>query len=97
MKKENNMRYFFAEKTGMQAHMLLLLLFFGSAYAQEVDREKIEDMRTSQSLMSDAGVSLQKDQFPVAEADYRKAIALNPKSETAKYNLGNAYYDRDLN
>jgi Ca-activated chloride channel family protein len=97
MKKENNMRYFFAEKTGMQAHMLLLLLFFGSAYAQEVDREKIEDMRTSQSLMSDAVVSLQKDQFPVAEADYRKAIALNPKSETAKYNLGNAYYDRDLN
>ena len=99
MKKGNNMRCLIAEKIGMQSLMLLLLVFFGStsAYAQEIDREKMEDMRTSQSLMSDASVSLQKEQFPVAEADYRKAIALNPKSETAKYNLGNAYYDRDKN
>ena len=99
MKKGNNMRYFFAEKIRMQSLLLLFLAFFGSAtaIAQEIDRERMEDMRTSQSLMSDASVSLQKEQFPVAEADYRKAISLNPKSETAKYNLGNAYYDRDKN
>lgn len=99
MKKENNMRRFFAEKIGMQLQVLLLLVLFGSmtGFSQEIDREKMEDLRTSQSLMSDAGVSLQKEEFPVAEADYRKAISLNPKSETAKYNLGNAYYDRALN
>jgi tetratricopeptide (TPR) repeat protein len=99
MKKGNNMRNFFTEKIGMQSLMLLFLVFFGSvnAFAQEIDSGKIADMRTSQSLMSDASISLQKEQFPVAEADYRKAISLNPKSETAKYNLGNAYYDRDKN
>ena len=31
-------------------------------------------------------------QFPEAEAEYRKAISLNPANATSKFNLGNAYY-----
>ena len=31
-------------------------------------------------------------QFPEAEAEYRKAISINPANATSKFNLGNAYY-----
>jgi tetratricopeptide (TPR) repeat protein len=47
--------------------------------------------------LSEAQQSLQKDKFSAAEADYRQAISLNPKSETAKYNLGTAYYGKEKN
>ena len=40
-------------------------------------------------------MELQKDNFPIAEADYRKAMSLNPGSEIPKYNLGNAYYNKN--
>lgn len=40
---------------------------------------------------------LQKEKFPDAEANYRQAISLNPKDETAKYNLGTAYYGKEKN
>ena len=38
---------------------------------------------------------VEKGNFPNAEAEYRKAIAKNPESTTAKYNLANAYYDSE--
>lgn len=47
--------------------------------------------------MADASLSVSKDNFVEGEADYRKAIAVNPKNETAKYNLGNAYYNEAKN
>ena len=48
-------------------------------------------------MLSEASLALQKDEFPIAEADYRKAIALNPANETGKYNLGTAYYGKSKN
>ena len=47
--------------------------------------------------MSDGSLALADEKFVEGEADYRKAIAINPKSETAKYNLGNAYYNKAKN
>ncbi len=67
----------------------LMLPYFGFS---QVDKEQKKIMRQSQEYLSDGSQNIQKDQFVEGEADYRKAIALNPKSETGKYNLGTAYY-----
>lgn len=76
---------------------VLLLLSTANLFSQEIPKEKRRALKEAQTLVSDAGVSLQKEAFVEAEADYRKAIALAPENEAAKYNLGNAYYDRNLN
>src|SRR5690606_4725197 len=71
----------------------LLLSFF--SFAQETVEQQKKDFKAAQNFLSEAQQSLQKEEFPSAEADYRKAISLNPKSETAKYNLGTAYYGKE--
>ena len=68
----------------------------GAAYGQ-VNKEKLAELKESQEYLSDASLSLQNDKFVEAEADYRKAIALNPVDETGKYNLGTAYYGKSKN
>lgn len=72
----------------MLAHVVL--------FAQE-DKQKEKEIQQAQELVSEAAQKLQKDKFSTAEADYRRAIALNPASETAKYNLANAYYNKQKN
>ncbi len=85
------------------ANLLKVVLLFvvlgmtsGVLYAQE-DKERLKELKESQELLSDASLALQKEEFPSAEADYRKAIALNPSDETGKYNLGTAYYGKSKN
>ena len=68
-----------------------------NSVAQETVEHQKKEMRAAQNFLSAAQQSLQKNEFALAEADYRKAISLNPKSETAKYNLGTAYYGKDKN
>jgi tetratricopeptide (TPR) repeat protein len=79
---------------------VMVLFLFGivseGLYAQN-DKEKLKEMKESQELMNAASAALQKDEFPIAEAHYRKAIALNPTNETGKYNLGAAYYGKSKN
>ncbi|GHC43502.1 hypothetical protein GCM10008083_02370 [Ulvibacter litoralis] len=65
-------------------------------YAQE-NEEKQKELRQAQEYLSDASLALQKEEFVTAEAEYRKAIALNPSDETGKYNLGTAYYGKSKN
>ena len=77
--------------------VVLGLALSEGALAQDLSKEKQKELRQSQSLLNDAGSQLQEGNFPNAEADYRKAIALVPKDETGKYNLGNAYYNRAQN
>jgi Ca-activated chloride channel family protein len=60
-------------------------------------KEKLEELKEAQEFLSDASLALQEDEFPVAEADFRKAIALNPANEIGKYNLGTAYYGKSKN
>ena len=61
------------------------------------DKEKLKELKEAQEFLSDASLALQEDEFPIAEADFRKAIALNPANETGKYNLGTAYYGKNKN
>lgn len=72
-----------------------------SAQDKEQDKNKQKEerqlIRETKELVSDASLALADDKFIKGEADYRKAIAINPKSETAKYNLGNAYYNKNKN
>lgn len=80
----------------------LLTLFTTEISAQEKDENDVQDeqrklLRETKELVSDASLALADDKFVEGEAEYRKAIAINPKSETAKYNLGNAYYNKEKN
>ena len=76
---------------------LCAVLFALNSFAQELAKDQKKDFKKAQNFLSEAQQSLQKEEFPSAEADYRKAISLNPKSETAKYNLGTAYYGKEKN
>ena len=64
--------------------------------AQDAD-EKLKELKEAQEFLSDASLALQEDAFQIAEADYRKAISLDPSNETGKYNLGTAYYGKNKN
>ena len=88
--------------TGL-ALTLLAFAFPSEVNAQELDQQddavkeerKLE--RETKMLMNEASLALADENFIEGEADYRKAVAINPKSETAKYNLGNAYYNEAKN
>jgi len=77
--------------------LILTTLLLSGTSALSQDKEQKKELKKSLILLSEAENELKKDQFPMAEADYRKAIALNPKDETGKYNLGTAYYNREMN
>ncbi|HNP66469.1 MAG TPA: tetratricopeptide repeat protein [Aequorivita sp.] len=103
MKRKNNKmmfgaKTFFQKNTLQQIAMVLCVAFFSlNSYAQPQSKEQEKELKASQNYLSEAQQALQKEKFPEAEADYRKAISLNPKSETAKYNLGTAYYGKEKN
>lgn len=77
--------------------LILLLGASFSVLSQEVDKEKQKALKESRESLSDASYEMANDNFINAEAEYREAIALNPKEDTGKYNLGNAYYDKEMN
>jgi len=90
----------FSEISNILKLLLVVMIFSASAeaFSQTSNKEQTKlqkkEIRQSKELMSDASLELQDENFPVAEADYRKAISLNPGSEIPKYNLGNAYYNK---
>tara|TARA_R110000822_G_scaffold200002_2_gene337637 strand:- start:163 stop:1083 length:921 start_codon:yes stop_codon:yes gene_type:complete len=100
LKKTNNMKPKLSEITTVLKLLLVVLVFSFSteAFSQTSNKEQTKlqkkEIRQSKELMSNASLELQDENFPVAEADYRKAISLNPGSEIPKYNLGNAYYNK---
>lgn len=67
-----------------------------SGFSQEKGKPDPEE-KEAQNRLRHAQKSMQRDKFSEAEADYRKAISLDNKNTTAKYNLGTAYYDRNKN
>jgi Tfp pilus assembly protein PilF len=88
----------FQKKTLLRISMVLCTLTFSlNSFAQQLAKEQKKEMKAAQNYLSEAQQSLQKNKFAPAEADYRKAISLNPKSEVAKYNLGTAYYGKEKN
>lgn len=103
MKRGNNkmmfeVRTFFQKNATQRTAMALCTLLFSlNSFAQPQSKEQKKELKASQNFLSEAQQALQKDKFSAAEADYRQAISLNPKSETAKYNLGTAYYGKEKN
>lgn len=77
--------------------ILLLLAISPLKILSQEDKTEEKEIKKSHDFMADASLNMEKEQFINGEADYRKAIALNPKSETAKYNLGTAYYGKSKN
>lgn len=87
----------FANKIkGSLFYTFLIFLLISNTQVQ-AQKEQKKELKEAEVLLSSAENQLKNDQFPLGEADYRKAIALNPKDETGKYNLGNAYYGKELN
>lgn len=76
--------------------LVVFLLISFSSIAQQ-NKEQKKEIKAAQNFLSEAQQALQKEKFVEAEADYRQAISLNPKSEIAKYNLGTAYYGKEKN
>lgn len=76
--------------------LLIVLSALTSVNAQN-DKEKQKVLKQSQELLSEASYEMKNDNFPLAEAEYREAISLNPKAATGKYNLGTAYYNKEMN
>ncbi len=77
--------------------LIFLLAAINPIVAQEVDKEKLRALKEAKESLSDASYEMAKDNFTVAEAEYREAISLNPKEDTGKYNLGTAYYNKEMN
>ncbi|MCH2489775.1 MAG: tetratricopeptide repeat protein [Flavobacteriales bacterium] len=102
MRKEDDMNdiliYFSSEKFSKALLLLCSLIAFtgNTAYAQ-LNEEQTEAIQEANVYLSEATAALNQDKFPSAEAEYRKAIALNPVDETGKYNLGTAYYGKEKN
>src|SRR5690554_1959331 len=88
---------FFQKKTLRKCVLILCVLLFPINSFAQYTKEQKNELKMARNFLGEAQQSLQEDKFPAAEADYRQAISLNPKSETAKYNLGTAYYEKELN
>lgn len=71
------------------------LLSFSLAFSQSKEREKTA--REVQQLVSEANKDYVEGNFSSAEAKYRQAIGKDAKNVTAKYNLGNMYYESEKN
>ncbi len=68
-----------------------------SIIAQEANKEKQKVLKESKEFLSEASYEMENNNFSLAEAAYREAIATNPEEDTGKYNLGIAYYDKEMN
>ena len=77
--------------------VFLVFNFGTSIIAQEANKEKQKVLKESKEFLSEANYEMENDNFFLAEAAYREAIATNPEEDTGKYNLGIAYYDEEMN
>ena len=77
--------------------LLISIFCFGSITAQEKSKEQLKIEKEATSYLAEGGEILSEGNFPDAEVNYRKAIAINPSQEIGKYNLGNAYYNKAKN
>lgn len=74
-------------------NIFVLLFSVVVAFAQNKEAEKIK--KESNQYTYKANQALQENSFASAEAEYRKAISKDGENATAKYNLGNAYYQNE--
>ncbi len=93
------LRFQYIDRRGSIMGFLFILFFFGIVHAQveKVNKEQLQVEKESQNYLSLAGEEMGNDNFPGAEVNYRKSIAINPREDIGKYNLGNAYYNEAKN
>ncbi len=78
-----------------------LCVFFGLVLGlpvlaqQQSDKEREKAQKEARQFMQEADVALGENNFPEAEAAYRKAIAKDAENADARYNMGNMYYTRE--
>ena len=71
-----------------------MLLMSFSAFAQkDADNKDNPAIKEAQNYVADGNDELSKNDFAVAETSYRQAVAKDPASLPAKYNMGNNYYE----
>lgn len=78
-------------------YVFLVFNFGTTIIAQEANKEKQKVLKESKEFLSEASYEMENNNFSLAEAAYREAIATNPEEHTGKYNLGIAYYDKEMN
>lgn len=71
---------------------ILLILGVSDISAQEKPEKLLKE---SNNYVAEAQEALSENDFATAEASYRKAIAKDPSNLTAKYNMGNLYYNKE--
>lgn len=71
----------------------LLLPCVSSAQIKPEEDKKIG--KQTNKLLKEAEEKLGENDFASAEATYRKAVAKNPESEVARYNMANMYYSKE--
>ncbi|HET8809761.1 MAG TPA: tetratricopeptide repeat protein [Flavobacteriaceae bacterium] len=95
-KTKTSLRVGFAfRKTISRSYIIPLLVFFqiGTLSAQEKNPEKIEKKVNKYMQLAEAALS--ENNFPIAEANYRKAISLDTSNAKPLYNMGTLYYTKD--
>lgn len=90
-------RWFFQHKFLLSILLVIVAAIVPTTSFAQQTKEQIKELKAAQNYLSQAQQSIKQDEFATAEAKYRKAISLNPNSETAKYNLGTAYYGKAKN
>lgn len=70
-------------------------LFSGTSYSQTMEEEQKKVEKQTNKYLKEAEEKLGENDFASAEASYRKAVAKNPDSEVARYNMANMYYSKE--
>ena len=71
----------------------MALLSFSAFAQKDADNKDKSAIKEAQNYVADGNAELAKNDFAVAETSYRQAVAKNPESLPAKYNMGNNYYE----
>lgn len=70
-------------------------LYSGTSYSQTMEQEHKKIEKQTNKFLKEAEEKLGENDFASAEASYRKAVAKNPDSEVARYNMANMYYSKE--
>ncbi|HET8838212.1 MAG TPA: tetratricopeptide repeat protein [Flavobacteriaceae bacterium] len=84
---------FMLNRTKRKVFFLMLFFSFGILSAQEKDSKKID--KKVNRYMQEAEEALAENNFPLAEANYRKAAALDTSNAVPLYNMGTLYYQKN--
>ncbi len=80
---------------GIFLPVFLSLFFLNISEAQSLQQEDKKVIRETNKLLRNAEDDLADNDFPSAEATYRKAVSKQPESVTARYNMANMYYGKE--